>query len=94
MALPVHLRIHNCFNISLLNKYVYDFSHIIYWNVVQGEPKGEFQVEPLCIIDQKEIVLQNWSITWVKVQWKHFILEEATWELEEDMWKKYPGLLP
>ena len=47
MALPTHLRIHNVFHISLLKIYVYDSTHIIDWNVVQVEPKGEFQVEPV-----------------------------------------------
>ena len=53
LALPVHLKIHNVFHISLLKKYVYDSAHIINWNVVQVEPKGEFQVEPTCILDKK-----------------------------------------
>ena len=51
---------------------MYDSAHIIDWNVVQVEPKGEFQVEPACILDKKEIVLKNRVMTWVKVQWKHF----------------------
>ena len=92
LALPVHLKIHNVFHVSLLKKYVYDLAHIIDWNVVQVEPKGEFQVEPACILDKKEIVLKNRVITWVKVQWKHFRPEEATWELEDEMWMKYPSL--
>ena len=29
LALPAHLRIHNVFHVSLLNKYVYDSAHII-----------------------------------------------------------------
>ena len=59
LALPAHLRIHNVFHISLLKKYIHDSTHIIEWNVVQVEPEGEFQVEPLRILDRKEIVLQN-----------------------------------
>ena len=71
---------------------MYDSAHIIDWNVVQVEPKGEFQVEPACILDKKEIVLKNRVITWVIVQWKHFRPEEATWELEDEMRMKYPSL--
>ena len=51
-------------------------------------------MEPLCILDKKETLLWNWFVTRVKVQWKHFIPKEVTWELEEDMQKKYPGLFP
>ena len=42
------------------------------------------------ILDRKETILRNIAITQVKVQWKHFIPEEATWELEEDMLESYP----
>ena len=66
--------------------------HIIDWNMVQVEPEGEFQEEPLFILDRKEIVLCKKSIAQVKVQWNHFSLEEDTWELEEDLQKSYPTL--
>ena len=94
LDLPSHLRIHNVFHISLLKKYIHDSTHIIDWNVVQVEPEGEFQVEPLCILDKKETTLQRQVVARVKVQWKHFIPKEATWELEKVMRKKYPGLFP
>ena len=94
LALPAHLRVHNVFHISLLKKYIHDSTHIIDWNVVHVEPEGEFQVEPLCILDRKETVLRNWVVTRIKVQWKHFSPEEATWQPEEDMQKKYRVLFP
>ena len=94
MALPTHLRIHNCFHISLLRKYVYDSTHIIDWNVFLVELEGKFQVEPVHILDRKETVLQNRFVARVKVQWKHFSLEEVTWELEYAPRKKYPSMFP
>jgi hypothetical protein len=92
LALPANLKIHNVFHVSLLKRYIHDPTHIIDWNMVQVEPEGEFQVEPLCILDRKETILWNRVITQVKVQWKHFSPEEATWELEDDMRKIYPTL--
>jgi hypothetical protein len=59
LALPANLRIHNVFHVSLLKKYVHDPTHMIDWNLVQVEPEGEFQVEPLRILDQREIALRN-----------------------------------
>ena len=56
------------------------------------EPESEFQVEPLHILDHREITLRNRVITQVKVQWKHFGPEEATWELEGDLRKSHPML--
>jgi hypothetical protein len=92
LALPTNLRIHNVFHVSLLKKYIHDPTHRIDWNLVQVEPKGEFQVEPLRILDWREITLRNRSITQVKVQWKHFSPEEATLDLEEDLRKSHPIL--
>ena len=40
LALPPNLRVHNVFQISVLNKYVHDATHVINWNVLQVEPKG------------------------------------------------------
>ena len=60
--------------------------------MVQVEPEGEFQVEPLRILDGREITLRNRVVAQVKVQWKHFSLEEATWELEGDLQKSHPSL--
>jgi hypothetical protein len=75
LALPTNLRIHNVFHVLLPKKYIHDPTHRIDWNSVQVEPEGEFQVEPLCILDRREITLWNRATTQVKVQWKYFSLE-------------------
>eukprot|EP00253_Pinus_taeda_P010482 PITA_10482 len=56
------------------------------------EPKGEFLAEPLHIFDHRETNLWKRAITQVKVQWKHFGLEEATWKEEEFKQKAYLAL--
>ena len=56
------------------------------------EPEGDFLVEPDCILERREILIQNRTIGQVKVQWKHLSLEEATWELESHMQEAYPIL--
>jgi hypothetical protein len=65
---------------------------MIDWNLVQVELEGEFQVEPLRILDRREIALRNRVAAQVKVQWKYFSPEEATWELEGDLRKSHPIL--
>eukprot|EP00253_Pinus_taeda_P022715 PITA_22715 len=84
LALPSHIRVHNVFHVSVLKKYVYDPKHV--------EPEGEVLVEPLSILDQREVQLRKRVITQVKVQWRHFGPEEATWEDQELMKKTYPDL--
>ena len=59
LAFHASTRDHNVFHVSFLKKYVHDPNHVINWNVIQVEPEGEFQSEPLCILDRKVIVLQN-----------------------------------
>ena len=65
---------------------------IIDWNVIQVEPASEFQTKPFRILDRKERMLRNRAIIQVKVQWKHFSPEEATWEMEDKMWEAYPSM--
>ena len=57
---------------SLLKNYIHDPTHMIDCNLVQVELEGEFQVEPLNILDRRKITLQNRVVAQVKVQWKHF----------------------
>ena len=52
-------RAHNAFHVSLLKKYVHDPNHVINWDVLQVEPEGEFQTEPLHILDRKVTLLRN-----------------------------------
>ena len=80
------------FMFHLLKKYVHDANHIIDWSVIQVEPEEEFLPEPQCILDRRETQLRNRTIAQVKVQWKHFGPDEATWEMEDAMRHAYPIL--
>lgn len=73
---------------------MYIFFIFYFFSLAQVELEGEFLTEPLCILDRWETNIQKRAITQVKVQWKHFSLEEATWEEEEFMRKAYPALFP
>ena len=68
LALPASTRAHNVFHVSLINKYVDDPNHVIKWDVIQVEPKREFQIEPMRILDGKVTMLRNQAIGQVKVQ--------------------------
>eukprot|EP00253_Pinus_taeda_P032926 PITA_32926 len=92
LALPSHIKIHNVFHVSILKQYVYDPKHVIQWQGIRVEPEGEVLVEPLTILDRREVQLRKWAIIQAKVQWQHYGPEEATWEDEELLEKAYPHL--
>ena len=61
-------------------------------SLLQVELEGELAPEPLHILDKREVQLRNHTIVQLKVQWKHFKANEATWENEATMRKAYPAL--
>ena len=42
LALPPNNKVHDVFDVSLLQKDIHKTTHIIDWDVIQVEPKGEF----------------------------------------------------
>jgi hypothetical protein len=53
LALPASKNMHNVFHVYLLNKYVHDPNHVIDWHLIQVETKGDFQVQPVRVLDRK-----------------------------------------
>jgi hypothetical protein len=86
------MNVHNVFHVSLLKKYVHDPNHVIDWHLIQVETEGDFQVQPVRILDRKVKMLWNRVIELVKVQWTCYGPEDATWEHEDSMWEEYPHL--
>ena len=81
IALPPIVKFHDVFHESLLKKYVKCDDHVIDWFVFQVELDGEFWLEPQAILYKKVLMLQNQAIDQVKLHWKHFGPNEATWEM-------------
>ena len=50
------LGIHDVFHVSLLKKYIFDKTRVIDQDVLQVELEGEVLIEPVRIIDLREIV--------------------------------------
>ena len=67
LDLPLNLKFHNVFHISILKRYVHDATHVINGNDVQVEPEGDFLVEPDYILERREILLRNHTIGKLKV---------------------------
>ena len=56
------------------------------------ELEGDILVHIVSILENKTMFIRNRSIRNVKVQWTHYILEEATWDMEDEMREEYPHL--
>ena len=84
--------IHLVFHVSMFRKYVHDPAHIISYEDLEFQPNLSYEEQPIKILDRKEQILRLKTIPLVKVLWRNFSQEEASWELEVEMKKKYPHL--
>ncbi|XP_073122024.1 uncharacterized protein [Henckelia pumila] len=93
VALPPNLGgVHNVFHISMLRKYVANPSHVIHHEPVKWTPDLSYEEMPVQILDRQVRRLRNREIPMVKVLWSNQLVEEATWETEQDMQARYPEL--
>ena len=93
VALPPRLAgVHNVFHVSMLRKYVHSPSHVIDYEPLQIREDFSYEEMPVQILDSKEKMLRTKVIKLVKVLWRNHLVEEATWECEDEMREKYPHL--
>ncbi|GKV05622.1 hypothetical protein SLEP1_g17609 [Rubroshorea leprosula] len=93
IALPLELsNVHNVFHVSVLRKYESDPSHVINYEPLELKEDLSYTEQPIQILDRKEKVLRNKTVSLVKVLWRHHSENEATWELESQMRGQYPNL--
>nr|XP_027062812.1 uncharacterized protein LOC113689206 [Coffea arabica] len=93
LELPPNVsRIHDVFHVSMLKKYYPDPTHIVQPEEIEIDEALTYEERPVRVLDRKVKELKNKQIPLVKILWKNHGVEEATWEMEEEMRKKYPGL--
>ncbi|GAB2284509.1 hypothetical protein Dimus_039673 [Dionaea muscipula] len=93
LALPPSLAgVHNVFHVSMLRKYVHSPDHIIDFEPLHVRDDLTFEEQPVEILDRKDKVLRNKTVPLVKVLWRNQVVEEATWEREDEMREKFPHL--
>ena len=57
IELHINITAHNVFHVSFIKKYVHGPNHVLDWNAIRVDLEGEFQVESICILKQKETTL-------------------------------------
>ena len=80
------------FHVSQLKKYHPNSSHIFENERVRLLDNLTFKIEPERIIDVQTKCLRRKYVNLVKVAWKGFPEEEATWESKKNMKELYPNL--
>ncbi|GKV43664.1 hypothetical protein SLEP1_g50928 [Rubroshorea leprosula] len=79
IALPPELsNVHNVFHVSVLRKYESDPSHVINFEPLELKEDLSYTEQPIQILDRKEKVLRNKTVSLVKVLWWHHSENEAT----------------
>ena len=93
LALPPSMSgVHEVFHVSMLQKYAPDPTHVVDWGQIEVDMDGTFEDGPVRIVDSRDQVLQRKTVRLVKVLWRHYGVEEFTWELENTMRATYPFL--
>ena len=93
VVLPPRLAgVHNVFHVSMLKKYVHSPWHVIDYEPLQIREDFSYEEIPVQILDSKEKRLRTKVIKLVKVLWRNHLVEEATWECEDEIREKYPHL--
>ncbi|WMV42135.1 hypothetical protein MTR67_035520 [Solanum verrucosum] len=83
--------VHPVFHISVLNKCMGDPSLILPTEDIEIKDSLSYEEIPVQIFDRQVCKLRTKEVASVKVLWRNQFIEEATWEAEEDMKKRYPS---
>ena len=78
-------KIHNVFHVSMLWRYRSNPPHVVSLETNELRPDLTYEEEPVEILAQEVKELWNKLIPLVKVLWRNYKTEEATWESEETM---------
>ena len=83
--LPSMSGVHEVFHVSMLRKYTLDLAHVVDWGEIEVDIDGTFEEGTMCILDNRGQVLRRKIMRLVRVLWRHYGVEESTWEREDTM---------
>ncbi|KAI3681045.1 hypothetical protein L6452_35827 [Arctium lappa] len=80
--------IHPTFHVCYLRKCLVEEESVIPLMEIRVDNGNQCVEEPKAILDSKTKQLRHKEVTMLKVQWKHHLGANVTWESEEDMKKR------
>ena len=84
---PSMLGVHEVLHVSMLRGYTPDPAHVVDWEQIEVDTD-----EPVYIVDSRYQVFRRKTVRLVGVLWRHFGVEDSTWEREDTMRATYPFL--
>ena len=84
--------VHEVFHVSMLRKYTPDPAHVVDLGQIEVDTDGTLEEGPVWILDSSDQVLRRKTVRLVKVLWRHYGVEESTWNREDTMLATYPFL--
>ena len=84
--------VHEVFHASMLRKYTLDPSHVMDWGQIEVDTDETFEEGPVFILDSRDQALRRKTLRLVRMLWRHYGVEESTWECEDTMRATYPFL--
>ena len=76
----------------MLKRYDGDGDYLIKWDSIVLDKDLQYEEDSIGILDHDVRKLRTKEIKPIKFQWKYPPVEKSTWEMEKDMWDKYPKL--
>ena len=93
LALPPSMSgVHEVFHVFMLWKYTPDLAHVVDWGKIEVDTDRTFEEGLVCILDSRDQVLRRKTVRLVRVLWRHYGVEESTWERKDTMRATYPFL--
>ncbi|XP_021759106.1 uncharacterized protein LOC110724000 [Chenopodium quinoa] len=93
LALPIELsKVHDVFHVSQLRRYIPNKSHVLQPETIKLDQSLSNEEIPVKILDSKVRSTRNNNVKIEKVIWSNYEYEEAIWEAEDEIKKKYPEL--
>ena len=89
---PIMIGVHEVFHVSMLRNYTPDPAHVVDLGQIEVDADGTFEEGPVCIVDSRDQVLRRKTVRLVRVLWRHYGVEDSTWEHEDTMRATYPFL--
>ncbi|XP_059313025.1 uncharacterized protein LOC132064143 [Lycium ferocissimum] len=86
--------VHPVFRVLMLRLYKPDPSHVFNHEEIEINEGLTYEEKSVQILDRQVIRLRTKDVASVNVLWRSHNTEEATWEAEEDLKKRYLHLFP